>query len=161
MDVQADVGHVVKVLAGDQPDDLADFALGIMARHAGEGVRVDLLVLPKLRRVVESRPLGIVTMMRTLQSAGASPKRLNGVLLQQCRARIEFGKGILYRTSLPIFARNFVQQRQQSVNRCYHMGFQAAKRTDRQSAQVLLQFANVVSTQADIVDQVSCALEVA
>jgi hypothetical protein len=31
MDVQADIGHVVKVFAAHQPDDLADLPLGIMA----------------------------------------------------------------------------------------------------------------------------------
>jgi hypothetical protein len=31
MDVQTDIGHIVKVLAGNQPNDLADLALGIMA----------------------------------------------------------------------------------------------------------------------------------
>jgi len=34
MDVQTDIGQVVKMLAGDQPDDLADRALGIMAGQA-------------------------------------------------------------------------------------------------------------------------------
>lgn len=45
MDVQADIGQIVNVLAGHQPDNLADFAFGIMARHAGKRVRIDLLVL--------------------------------------------------------------------------------------------------------------------
>src|SRR5579863_10420560 len=36
VDVQADVGHVVEVLAGDEPHDFADVALGKVLRHAGE-----------------------------------------------------------------------------------------------------------------------------
>ena len=38
MDVQADIGQVVKVLAGNQPNDLADLALGIMASQTGKSV---------------------------------------------------------------------------------------------------------------------------
>ena len=30
MDVETDIGHVVKMLAGDEPNDLADLAFGIM-----------------------------------------------------------------------------------------------------------------------------------
>jgi hypothetical protein len=36
MDVQTDIGHVVKMLAGNKPDDLA---LRIMAGQASEGGR--------------------------------------------------------------------------------------------------------------------------
>ena len=45
MDVQTDIGHVVKVLAGHQPDDLADLAFGIVLRHARKYFRADLLIL--------------------------------------------------------------------------------------------------------------------
>jgi hypothetical protein len=44
MDVQADIGEVVEMFAGHEPDDLADFTLGIEAGHGGETIRIDLLV---------------------------------------------------------------------------------------------------------------------
>ena len=53
MDIQADVGHVVKVLAGHQPDDLADLAFGIVSRHSGKCFRADLLILCKFRYIVQ------------------------------------------------------------------------------------------------------------
>jgi hypothetical protein len=34
MDIQADVGHVVDVLAGDEPDDFTDLAFGVTPGHA-------------------------------------------------------------------------------------------------------------------------------
>ena len=43
MDVQADVGHIVEMLARNQPDDFADLALGIIAAQAGKRVGIDLL----------------------------------------------------------------------------------------------------------------------
>src|SRR5215470_7811358 len=57
MDVQADIGHVVKVLAGHKPDDLADLAFRIMAGHASKSVRVNLLILGQLRHIVQCRTL--------------------------------------------------------------------------------------------------------
>ena len=45
MDVQTDVGHVVQMLAGNQPDDLADFAFGVVVGHAREGRGVHFLLL--------------------------------------------------------------------------------------------------------------------
>jgi len=44
MDVQTDVGHVVKMLARHQPDDLADLPLGIMEGHARKSVWVNFFV---------------------------------------------------------------------------------------------------------------------
>jgi hypothetical protein len=44
MDVQTDIGDIVKVLAGDQPDDLADLAFGIVAGHASKRARLDLFL---------------------------------------------------------------------------------------------------------------------
>ncbi len=44
MDVQTDVGQVVEVLAGHQPDDLANLTLGEMAGQPGERVRIDLAI---------------------------------------------------------------------------------------------------------------------
>jgi hypothetical protein len=40
------------------------------------------------------------------------------------------------------------------------VGFQAAERAQRQSAKILLQSPNIVSAQADVVSQISRALEV-
>jgi hypothetical protein len=48
MDVQTDVRHVVQVLAGNKPDDLADLAFGIIAGHASKSERVYLLILGQL-----------------------------------------------------------------------------------------------------------------
>src|SRR5215475_8266736 len=53
MNVQADIGHVVQVFAGHNPDDLADRAFGVMSAHAGEGVRIDFFVSCQLRHIVE------------------------------------------------------------------------------------------------------------
>src|SRR5215472_8013005 len=55
-DVEADVGHVVQVLARYQPHDVADLALAVVPAEPFKGVRRDLLVPGELRRVVESRP---------------------------------------------------------------------------------------------------------
>jgi hypothetical protein len=76
MDVQADVGHVVKVLlARNKPDDLADFTLGIVLGQARKGIWVDCPVLCKLCHIVQSCPLCI----------GKNPAR--AVLCQ----RVKFG----------------------------------------------------------------------
>ena len=55
MDVQTDIRHVVKVLAGNKPDDLADLAFGIIAGHAGKSVRVNLFILCQLRDKLPER----------------------------------------------------------------------------------------------------------
>ena len=44
MDVQADVRHVVNVLGRHEPDDLTDFPLGKMPRHARERVGINLFM---------------------------------------------------------------------------------------------------------------------
>jgi hypothetical protein len=38
MDVQTDIGHIVKMFASNKPDDLAGLAFGIEAGHAGKSV---------------------------------------------------------------------------------------------------------------------------
>jgi hypothetical protein len=53
MDVQTDIGHVVKILAGNKPDHLADLAFGIMAGQASKSVGVNLLILCQLRHIVQ------------------------------------------------------------------------------------------------------------
>jgi hypothetical protein len=45
MDVQTDIGHIVKMLAANKPDDFANLTFGIIAGQARIGLRVDLLVL--------------------------------------------------------------------------------------------------------------------
>jgi len=53
MDIQTDVGDVVQMFAGGEPDDLADLAFGIVARHASKRVRVSggsILVAPSHSR---------------------------------------------------------------------------------------------------------------
>jgi hypothetical protein len=44
VDVQTDVGHVVKMFAANKPDDLADRAFGIVAGHAGKSFGGDLFI---------------------------------------------------------------------------------------------------------------------
>ena len=75
MDVQSDVGHVVDVLARDEPDDFTDLAFGVMPGHAGKRFGVDLFLLGELRDIVESSALGV------------GEQRAIAVLLE----RIEFG----------------------------------------------------------------------
>ena len=75
MDVQTDVGHVVEMLAGDKPDDLADLAFRIITGHADKGLRVGLLVPGQLGYIVQRCALLI------------GKKNARAVLLQ----RIEFG----------------------------------------------------------------------
>src|SRR5260370_27961218 len=53
MNVQTYVGYYVQLIAGNEPDDLADLTLGIMAGDARKSVGVNLLVLCQLRHVVE------------------------------------------------------------------------------------------------------------
>ena len=53
MDVQTDISHVVKVLAGNKPDDLANLAFGIIARQARESVRADCFILCQLRHIIQ------------------------------------------------------------------------------------------------------------
>jgi hypothetical protein len=55
MNVQTDVGHVVDVLGGDKPDNLADLAFRIMAGHAGKSLRIHFLVFGQLRDIVQCR----------------------------------------------------------------------------------------------------------
>src|SRR5215471_15633673 len=59
MDVQADIGHVVNMFAGHEPDDLADPAFRIIAGQASKGVRADLLVRCQLGHVIQCCALGI------------------------------------------------------------------------------------------------------
>lgn len=45
MDIKADVRHVVKMFAGNQPDDFADCAFGIKAGHTIKRVWAYLFIL--------------------------------------------------------------------------------------------------------------------
>ena len=38
MDVQTDIGHVIKMFAGNKPDDLADLTFRIIFGHASKSV---------------------------------------------------------------------------------------------------------------------------
>ena len=53
MDVQTDVGQVIKMLAGNKPDDLANLAFGIIPSHARKGVRANFFVLCQLRHIIQ------------------------------------------------------------------------------------------------------------
>ena len=63
------------MLAGDEPDDFADLAFGIMAGQPGKGVRANLFVLCQLRHIVQGCSFRI------------GEERAGTVLLQ----RVEFG----------------------------------------------------------------------
>ena len=43
LDVQTKIGYVVKMLAGNEPDNFADLSLGIKMRHTVKGFQVNLL----------------------------------------------------------------------------------------------------------------------
>src|SRR5262249_41385880 len=53
MNVQTDIGHVVKMFAGNKPDDLADLAFGIITSHTSKGVRVNLFIFCQLRHIIK------------------------------------------------------------------------------------------------------------
>jgi hypothetical protein len=44
MNIETDIGQVVDVLARDKPDDLADFALGIVAGQCAKGIWINSFV---------------------------------------------------------------------------------------------------------------------
>ena len=53
MNVEADVGHVVQMLAGHEPDDFADGALRVMLGHSREGVGIHFFVAGQFGNVVQ------------------------------------------------------------------------------------------------------------
>lgn len=53
VDVEANIGHVVDMLAGDQPDNLADLTLGVIAGQTGKSLRVNPLVPGQLGDIVQ------------------------------------------------------------------------------------------------------------
>src|SRR5437588_561513 len=53
MDIQPDIGHIVQMLTGHEPDDLADRAFRIMTGQAGRGDRVGLFLLGQLRQILQ------------------------------------------------------------------------------------------------------------
>src|SRR5271165_7090238 len=59
MNVEAEVGEVVEVFAGHEPDDFADGAFGVEAGHAGEGAGLDLLVSGEFGDIVERGAFGV------------------------------------------------------------------------------------------------------
>lgn len=59
VDVEADVGDVVEVFAGDEPDDFTDFALGKVAGEIAKGGFVHFFVGGQLGGVVEGGALGV------------------------------------------------------------------------------------------------------
>src|SRR6266566_5669506 len=58
-DVEAVVGQVVEVLACNEPDDVADLALTVVAGKSCECIHVDLLLGREFGRVVQRGALGI------------------------------------------------------------------------------------------------------
>jgi hypothetical protein len=74
MDVQTDIGHIVKMLAANEPDDFANLTFGIIAGQARKGLRVDLLILCQLRHIVQrSAPRSLA---RTSSSTARTRKAL-------------------------------------------------------------------------------------
>src|SRR5262245_48208077 len=53
MYVQPDIGYVVKMFAGNEPDDLADRAFGIVAGHTSKSLRVDLFIFCQFCHIVQ------------------------------------------------------------------------------------------------------------
>src|SRR5215471_10644641 len=99
--------------------------------------------------------LGIVTIMRTLRPVGASPS--DSTVCFSRRTEPESNSAKVSSIARPC---QFMKQSHDRIECGYHMGFQAAKRTERQPAEVLLQFADIVPAQAQIVDEISRALKV-
>src|SRR5215831_11054828 len=56
-DVKTDVCHVVDVFAGDEPDDVADLTLAVVARQTRKCLGFDSTVACKLCRVVQGGTL--------------------------------------------------------------------------------------------------------
>src|SRR4029453_18534242 len=75
MDVQTDVGHIVKMFTDTHADDLTDLPLGIMARQASKSLRVNLFILCQLGHIIECCPFCV------------GKKRVRAILLQP----VEFG----------------------------------------------------------------------
>jgi len=55
MNVQTDVGQVVKVLAGNHPDDLANLPLGIMGGQTSKRVRFDFFIGCQFCHIIQQR----------------------------------------------------------------------------------------------------------
>src|SRR5215467_13530540 len=72
MDVQTDISHVVKMLAGNKPDDLADLTFGIIAGQASKGLRFDLFILCQLRHIVQCGAFRVAKRPLVLYSSSAS-----------------------------------------------------------------------------------------
>ena len=59
MDIQTEIGQIVKMFAGNKLDDLANLAFGIIASNAREGIRANLFLFCQLRYIVKCGPLCI------------------------------------------------------------------------------------------------------
>ena len=87
-------------------------------------------------------------------------ERSDSMFLKQSRTFVKLSESFLDRSTGPHFARKFVEQSQQSVERGYHMGLQTAERTEREPPKIFLQFPEVVPAQAHIMHKISRALQV-
>jgi len=72
MDVQADVGHVVKMFAGDEPDDFANFALGKIFCQLRECFRTDFFLPGQFSGVIQRGPFLSENNELVLYSSSAS-----------------------------------------------------------------------------------------
>jgi hypothetical protein len=59
MDVQTNIGHVVKMFAGYKPYNLADFEFRIIFCHICKSIMIDLFVFRQLCYIVQCSPFGI------------------------------------------------------------------------------------------------------
>jgi hypothetical protein len=51
MNIQTEIGHIIDVLGGHEPNNLADFSFGIMSREPIESTLTNLLFSGRLRHI--------------------------------------------------------------------------------------------------------------
>jgi hypothetical protein len=86
-------------------------------------------------------------------------KRISRIFIQQDRALIKIGEGFFDGTSKPGFIRELVERGKNRVERCERVRFQAPKGTKSEPAEIMLQIAQIVPPQAQIVGKISCAVK--
>ena len=59
MDVQTNIGHIVKMFAGYKPYNLADFKFRIIFCYICKSIMIDLFVFRQLRYIVQCSTFGI------------------------------------------------------------------------------------------------------
>ena len=72
---------------------------------------------------------------------------------------IKIGEGFFDGTSKPGFIRELVERGKNRVERCERVRFQAPKGAKSEPAEIMLQIAQIVPPQAQIVGKISCAFK--